>query len=663
MHKSNVMRHLQSWKATFRAIIRNDTGCRPYSDADKRSLELALTLWISVCFDIVVRNSSLDAAAAGFANAKSALRKQGTLSYSTIMSQLADLDEILIRHGQISRADVRKACDAKWLRIVMYRFVGYPMREVHQACQFGKRLTLTSDPQLKETAESAYYANIDRIWKLDPSNFTNEEERIAQEWTRTFRNPTWSDIGWGNGQVAQDLKSTSQMRKAARHEAIPKTRYFERQIFKADDHWYFSRPRPVEYGPLEFHQGVNATGTAYDKVTNRIAKGALRFVPKSYKTYRSICMEDLSLVPYQQAMFKAMDRWFRTTLSDHIDLQDQARSRALAMLGSKHPELYATIDLSMASDSVSLALVRKWLWGTVLRDGLFATRSSMASTEKGDIELPMFAAMGSACCFPLECLVFALQVEATIRDIDGSEELGGLASWLVFGDDIIVETAYAPALIERLERNGFIVNKEKSYYTTDIPFREACGGEYYAGEDVTPVRLSRNFRDFEPLGLHLRDLDVRTLSSWYGLANALWQQGLWYARRFLLRELTERVPRGLLPWTNDESILEQESGARVVYRHVKRGLIEYDVPEKLRGFGQGIYASAIYTGAKVSYSCFDEDLQLAYNLVLGERVTQDMGYYSLRGHLCSAMQSIATQEQSWCGDVCGTTALIRQYSA
>lgn len=529
-------------------------------------------------------------------------------------------------------------------------------------CRFGTRLTLSSDPALKETAESAYFANIQRIQQLDTDAFTSEEEEIAREWTKSFVPPTWADVAWGNGQVAQSLPSTSWMRKIARHEAIPKTRYFQRQVFRdPDDHQWFGVPRPVPIGPPEYVKGIPAVGTPHGDVANRIPHGALQFVPKSYKTYRSICMEDLSLVPYQQATFRAMDRWFRSTLSSRIDLQDQSRSRAMAMVGSKHPSTYATIDLSMASDSVSEALVRKWLWRTPLRDCLYATRSSVATYNDSEFELPMFAAMGSACCFPLECLVFALMCEATVRSIDGPS-MAGHAKWYVYGDDIVIETAYAPALIERLQRNGFIVNLEKSYVDPDSHFREACGGEYYAGEDVTPVRISRNFCDIPSFETDLQTINPRALSSWYRLANAFWQQGLWFSRKYLLHELVKRVPRGLLPWTNDESSILQTAGSHAYRQVLRRGQVEYTVLDREEGFGDSCSSSAIFTLAPVTYSCWDSDYQCAYNLVVGSVVKRER-YYSIRGHLGCTLTGATHEFDSWHGDCSSYTSLVRQYKA
>jgi hypothetical protein len=57
----------------------------------------------------------------------------------------------------------------------------------------------------------------------------------------------------------------------------------------------------------------------------------------------------------------------------------------------------------------------------------------------------------------------------------------------VYGDDIIVRSDFADTAIQVLESVGLRVNTNKSFVHS--LFRESCGGEYYNGWDVTPVRL------------------------------------------------------------------------------------------------------------------------------------------------------------------------------
>jgi hypothetical protein len=103
--------------------------------------------------------------------------------------------------------------------------------------------------------------------------------------------------------------------------------------------------------------------------------------------------------------------------------------------------------------------------------------------------------MGSAMCFPVECIVFAAIVEWAIMHAHGDPRH---SNYCVYGDDIIVETEFAPAVVTALEEFGFTVNHEKSYYReTVLNYRESCGGEYVFGEDVTPVKVSRKFHGLD----------------------------------------------------------------------------------------------------------------------------------------------------------------------
>lgn len=660
MHKSNSLKLLKSWEHCFSRAVQADE-LQQLDDPDRETLVLGLTLWAGIYLDIMSQIHSLDAAASTMANAKAVLKAEGALNFREFQSSLERLDAGLVRRGKISKRDVRQAVKYGWLRKMLYHVVDAPLRDIHELCQFAKRLTLHSDPALKETAEVSYFDNIRRIREVNAScDFTDEEVGIIAEWAESYENPEWADLAWGNGQVAQQLKSTSRWRKVANHRDSQLSRYAAIQLLgdsRREFHWYFGKIPdigvPAKPGRKDMHY------------TNCVPpKGRLEFVPKSYKTYRSICMEDLSVVPYQQAVFRAMDRWFRSTLSSHIDLQDQARSRALAMIGSKHPELYATIDLSMASDSVSTGLVRKWLWATKLRDSLYATRSAQAKYLESEFELPMFAAMGSACCFPLECLVFAAQCEATIRSVADPLKEVSAPSWYVYGDDIVIETAYAPALIQRLRRNGFLVNEEKSFVDSDCYFREACGGEYYAGEDVTPVRLPRNFT--ARLTSKPKVYDHRRLASWYYLSNAFAREGFFTSRRFLLQELTARVPRELIPWTNDTSVILMTDGNRTIYEHVRRAKADYWVRKSIpAGFGWTSRSDCVYTNAPVKYPNWDEGLQKRYREVIGS-VLKHGSYRTVRGQLISNLSQIREMRgpemaPPYFGDQADSTTVVVDY--
>ena len=171
----------------------------------------------------------------------------------------------------------------------------------------------------------------------------------------------------------------------------------------------------------------------------------------------------------------------------------QEPNRLLAREGSMTRRL-ATIDLSEASDRVlnSLVLGATRAWPTV-QDALQATRSTRSELPSGKIvTLRKFASMGSALCFPMEVMVFSAIVLIGMRKsgVFTDDEVfdhfvtGGVR---VYGDDIIVPADCVSSVESTLEVFGLRVNRSKSFSVGN--FRESCGGDYYNGINVTPVRL------------------------------------------------------------------------------------------------------------------------------------------------------------------------------
>jgi hypothetical protein len=130
--------------------------------------------------------------------------------------------------------------------------------------------------------------------------------------------------------------------------------------------------------------------------------------------------------------------------------------------------------------------------------------------------------MGSALCFPVEAMVFATIVlcgiEDALRRQMTRKTIHGLAGKVrVYGDDIIVPAECAEAVVGKLEDFGLRVNTNKSFWTGK--FRESCGKEYYAGEDVSIVRV----REVLPS----RRQDASELISTVSLRNQLYKAGYW----------------------------------------------------------------------------------------------------------------------------------------
>lgn len=218
-------------------------------------------------------------------------------------------------------------------------------------------------------------------------------------------------------------------------------------------------------------------------VSVRESRGKVQFVPKNAKSLRSIVVEPTVNTVLQKGLGTYLkERLLRVGL----DLTDQRRNQSMACKGSLNNEL-ATVDLSMASDTISRELVRFLLpeeWFAVLD---VARTSSVELPDGRFLDLEKFSSMGNAFTFELESLIFwSLALACAIpsaRLSDVNRRVRGDAV-SVFGDDIVLPSASYPDLEPLLEVCGFVVNKSKSF--VDGPFRESCGADFLYGYDVRP---------------------------------------------------------------------------------------------------------------------------------------------------------------------------------
>lgn len=254
-------------------------------------------------------------------------------------------------------------------------------------------------------------------------------------------------------------------------------------------------------------------------------------VPKTLKTPRIIAIEPTCMQYAQQALrrilYEALERGDSRT--NFVGFKHQEPNQLLALEGSLNREL-ATLDLSEASDRVSTQHVEHLLRNHPhLKAAVFACRSLKAEVpQHGVIQLEKFASMGSALCFPIEAMVFTTVVFVGIerslgRQLSPKDIQSFRGKVRVYGDDIIVPVAHVQAVIETLEHFGFKVNSNKSFWRS--AFRESCGKEYWAGHDVSIVRVR-----------HLLPASRRNVTELVGavsLRNQLYKAGLWGSARHL----------------------------------------------------------------------------------------------------------------------------------
>jgi hypothetical protein len=213
-------------------------------------------------------------------------------------------------------------------------------------------------------------------------------------------------------------------------------------------------------------------------------------VPKDSRGPRVISCEPAELMFIQQGIMRKLYQILETNdlTSGYVNFNDQTVNRELACLSSKGERRLATIDLSDASDRVSLELVKRVFPANWFR-ALEACRSEETILPNGEImKLNKFAPMGSSCCFPVEALVFWACAQAAIHTLGTSRDVSDV---YVYGDDIVIDSNFFEVVTRGLESVGLKVNKNKSYWRG--PFRESCGGDYHFGMDVTPVRVRKYF--------------------------------------------------------------------------------------------------------------------------------------------------------------------------
>jgi hypothetical protein len=259
-------------------------------------------------------------------------------------------------------------------------------------------------------------------------------------------------------------------------------------------------------------------------------------VPKTLKTPRIIAVEPACMQYTQQAILECL--LFQLERDDFrfnwlLGFNDQTVNNRMALEGSLIGNL-ATLDLSEASDRVSNQLVRDLVkpWSH-LHEALDATRSRKADVPGyGVIRLAKFASMGSALCFPVEAMVFAtiilVGIERALKHRLSAKDIQLLRGKVrVYGDDIIVPVDFASSVASTLEDFGLLVNRDKSFWTGK--FRESCGKEYYAGQDVTTFKVRRIFPTHRK--------DAPELISLVSLRNQTYKFGYWGVTRFLDEEI------------------------------------------------------------------------------------------------------------------------------
>ncbi len=302
-------------------------------------------------------------------------------------------------------------------------------------------------------------------------------------------------------------------------------------------------------------------------------------VPKTLKGPRVIAIEPHCMQYTQQGIRSIlMDTIESNSLtSGHVNFRDQSVNQSLAMTSSSNGQ-YATIDLSDASDRVPCDLAMGMFRSNPdLRDAILACRSTharfpmLANLIVGPLK--KFASMGSALCFPIESMYFyticvmalldSMSLPVTVRNV---HYVG--TRIFVYGDDIIVPSEHAVAVLDYLQKYNCKVNHKKTFLTGR--FRESCGVDAYDGRLVTPIYIGTQ----RPKNRQ----QAQELISWTATANSFYKKGYWMTASHMF-SCVEKI-LGSLPFVSeDSSVLGRVSfmGKRTVQRWSPNGLHRFEV--------------------------------------------------------------------------------------
>ena len=317
-------------------------------------------------------------------------------------------------------------------------------------------------------------------------------------------------------------------------------------------------------------------------------------VPKTLKAPRIIAIEPTCMQFVQQGILSVLIPRLESDslVGSMIGFTDQIPNQEMARQGSYNGSL-ATLDLSEASDRVSnqhvLELFRPW---RTLNEFVQASRSRKADVPgHGVLRLSKFASMGSALCFPVEAMVFLTIIFMGIsRQLNTPVTPKLLRQFRgrvrVYGDDIIIPVEYAETVATTLELLGYKVNANKSFWTGK--FRESCGGDFYDGEWITPIRLRRMI----PQQRQQTD-EVVSFSSF---RNQLYKAGYWKTVAWCDAILND-VLGGFYPYVEETSnavgrhtflpLLEADRMCPNLHRPMVKAYVKHDTPrvDKLDGYG------------------------------------------------------------------------------
>lgn len=181
-------------------------------------------------------------------------------------------------------------------------------------------------------------------------------------------------------------------------------------------------------------------------------------------------------------------------------------------LVEKFWDVYATLDQSDASDRLCVELCRQLLpydWFRLLN----LTRHHNVCDLSGTVRpLHKMANQGCGFIFELQTLIYYALAKATVL-YDHGRDRGNSTLISVYGDDLICEEVFAPAIADTLVYFGQKINFDKSFFSGR--FKESCGNDTFDGCNIRPVyvkQFSKGIRGYYEITNIVKRLSARYLN-------------------------------------------------------------------------------------------------------------------------------------------------------
>lgn len=297
------------------------------------------------------------------------------------------------------------------------------------------------------------------------------------------------------------------------------------------------------------------------------------FVKKDSRGPRVISKEPYHQLRSQLGFFDWITPVLEKVSGNTINFVDQSINRRLARVGSLDRSV-STLDLKEASDRVSYKLARRiFMYSPGISYYLTKLRSKHYKLGSHEGVVNSIAGMGSGLTFPLLAFIVQLSVCSEISIRLGLKYNKVRERVYVYGDDLIVPTAWYNYATRALEKSGLVVNNSKSYWRSH--FRESCGGDYYKGNECSPIRLKLSFCDLpKPQdckeGLEFTSKDADIIIGLCKHTHQLRKAGLNNTSTYIERALSHVVP---MPYVGDGSpvIGRYTWDNSLVYKQAKPG--------------------------------------------------------------------------------------------